>query len=80
VACLKCGVDPRNGTGFCQNCGKTTSPEATVCTACGVALAVPRTTPVAGAEKKIPAGICGVLLGSIGVHKFILGYTERCQK
>lgn len=28
-----------------------------------------------GAEKKISAGICGILLGCLGVHKFILGYT-----
>ena len=27
------------------------------------------------ASAKIPAGICGILLGSFGVHKFILGYT-----
>ena len=27
------------------------------------------------AAKKIPAGICGILLGSLGIHKFILGYT-----
>jgi hypothetical protein len=26
-------------------------------------------------NKKVAAGICGVLLGSFGVHKFILGYT-----
>ena len=30
-----------------------------------------------GAEKKIPAGICGILLGALGVHKFILGYTTE---
>ena len=29
----------------------------------------------AGSEKKIAAGICGILLGALGVHKFILGYT-----
>jgi TM2 domain-containing membrane protein YozV len=29
----------------------------------------------ARASNKIPAGICGILLGSFGVHKFILGYT-----
>ena len=29
----------------------------------------------ASASNKIPAGICGILLGSFGVHKFILGYT-----
>jgi len=27
------------------------------------------------ASTKIPAGICGILLGGVGVHKFILGYT-----
>lgn len=26
-------------------------------------------------NKKIVAGICGILLGAFGVHKFILGYT-----
>lgn len=29
------------------------------------------------AEKKVVAGICGILLGSLGVHKFILGYTKE---
>jgi len=33
------------------------------------------TTP--GAEKKLAAGICGILLGGLGVHKFILGYTKE---
>lgn len=27
------------------------------------------------ASNKIAAGVCGILLGSLGVHKFILGYT-----
>jgi TM2 domain-containing membrane protein YozV len=31
----------------------------------------------AGAEKKIAAGVCGILLGGLGVHKFILGYTKE---
>ena len=30
-----------------------------------------------GADKKIAAGICGILLGSRGVHKFILGYSSE---
>lgn len=33
-------------------------------------------TPVAGADKKLPAGLCGIFLGAFGVHKFILGYTQ----
>lgn len=30
-----------------------------------------------GAEKKLPAGIVAILLGSLGIHKFILGYTTQ---
>ena len=30
-----------------------------------------------GADKKMAAGICGILIGSLGVHKFILGYTTE---
>jgi len=31
----------------------------------------------AGAEKKIVAGILGILLGGLGIHKFYLGYTKE---
>jgi TM2 domain-containing membrane protein YozV len=30
---------------------------------------------IPGAEKKIAAGILGILLGGLGIHKFILGYS-----
>ena len=35
------------------------------------------TTPTlqAFSSNKIAAGICGILLGSLGIHKFILGLT-----
>lgn len=29
------------------------------------------------ASKKVPAGVCGILLGALGVHKFVLGYTSQ---
>lgn len=32
--------------------------------------------PIPGSEKKIIAGILGILLGAFGVHKFYLGYTQ----
>lgn len=28
-------------------------------------------------SKKVPAGVCGILLGALGVHKFVLGYTAQ---
>ena len=31
----------------------------------------------AGADKKIVSGILGILLGSLGIHKFYLGYTKE---
>lgn len=31
----------------------------------------------AGADKKVVAGICGLLVGTFGVHKFILGYKTE---
>jgi len=30
-----------------------------------------------GENKKIIAGILGILIGSLGIHKFILGYTKE---
>jgi TM2 domain-containing membrane protein YozV len=35
----------------------------------------PPSAAASRASNKIPAGICGILLGSLGIHKFILGYT-----
>ncbi len=32
---------------------------------------------IPGAEKKIVCGIFGILMGSLGIHKFILGYTKE---
>jgi TM2 domain-containing membrane protein YozV len=46
----------------------------------GTAISPPTITPPPStsnprASNKLPAGICGILLGALGVHKFILGYT-----
>jgi TM2 domain-containing membrane protein YozV len=30
---------------------------------------------IPGAEKKVVAGILGILLGGLGIHKFYLGYN-----
>jgi TM2 domain-containing membrane protein YozV len=38
-------------------------------------IAPPQQSIAASASNKIAAGICGILLGSLGIHKFILGYT-----
>jgi len=38
-------------------------------------IAPPQRSITSRASNKIAAGICGILLGSLGIHKFILGYT-----
>lgn len=35
----------------------------------------PAPSPAEANSKKIAAGICGILLGGFGIHKFILGMT-----
>jgi len=39
--------------------------------------AVPASGQLPGADKKVLAGILGIILGGFGVHKFILGYTQE---
>ena len=71
----------------CPACG-TQNPGINVrCTNCGTVMPVspmpmqhvprPPGAAPAGAEKKIAAGICGIVLGGLGIHKFVMGYTQE---
>ena len=79
-------------TRYCTKCGATNDETAQYCVACQAPLApmgggyqpmqgVNQGQMVdwkaQGADKKLVAGICGILLGGFGVHKFILGYTTE---
>jgi TM2 domain-containing membrane protein YozV len=78
-------------TRYCTKCGATNDEFAQFCTSCQAQLTpVGGYQPMQsvnqqsltdwkalGADKKIAAGICGIVLGSLGVHKFILGYTTE---
>jgi len=33
--------------------------------------------PIRRENKKVLAGVLGILLGGLGVHKFVLGYTQE---
>jgi len=69
LVCSTCGAPPWAGAGYCQTCGAPTYPTATICTACGSRLGA------AGARSKLTAGLLGIFLGGLGVHRFYLGYT-----
>jgi TM2 domain-containing membrane protein YozV len=38
---------------------------------------MPEINPNEANSKKTAAGICAILIGALGVHKFILGYTTE---
>lgn len=77
---------------YCTKCGAVNEEMAQYCTNCQAPLTSVSTGyqpmqsvhpgaiadwKAMGADKKIPAGVCAILVGWLGVHKFILGYTTE---
>lgn len=78
---------------YCPRCNAQNSDTAQTCYACQTPLTSaagagsyapaqqayggPPAQQIPGAEKKVLAGILGIVLGGFGVHKFILGYTTE---
>jgi len=69
----------------CPHCHSQNPPNFQTCTNCGTMLPI---SPMPmqpmgggqrlpGADKKIAAGICGIVLGGLGIHKFVLGYQQE---
>lgn len=75
VVCVKCGVSKGTGNSYCPHCGKETAPVAAVCLSCGCSLA--NTNAVESAKSKLVAGLLGIFLGSLGIHDFYLGNTNK---
>ena len=71
-------------TKYCHACAASIDSRAEICPKCGVrqpnsdqqspTSASPGVQDTGGT--KIAAGLCGILLGALGVHKFILGFTK----
>jgi len=77
--CSSCGVPQMTQSNFCWNCSSGLQPNQVMCTTCGVGLvpAGSRAGQAGQDNKKILAGILGILFGAWGVHKFVLGYTNE---
>lgn len=69
MACIACGVPPRLSKKFCYSCGATVNEAQAMCVKCGVGLNQGK----ANGKKKVTAGICAILVGGFGVHKFYHG-------
>lgn len=75
--CPSCGFKPLSETKYCQNCGKETQAKQEVCTNCGVKLEsiIASGSGQVGSKNKLTAGLLAIFLGSLGIHKFYLGYS-----
>jgi TM2 domain-containing membrane protein YozV len=78
--CTKCGAVNDDTATYCVNCQSPLTPVSGYQPMQSVNQNP--SGPMAdwksqGADKKIVAGLCGILLGGFGVHKFILGYTTE---
>ena len=76
---------------YCPKCAALVTHGIPACPSCGVPFVQQAVTPT-GAQpvyqqqpaphlseannKKITAGLCAILLGALGIHKFILGYNS----
>ena len=58
---------------FCESCGQAIKVAAEICPKCGVRQKPATPASVAGKKSKVTAGVLGILLGGLGVHKFYLG-------
>ncbi len=77
--CMSCGVYAGKGDKYCQNCGAETNPFADVCVKCGAKLIKyeEKTQSTAPDKNKTTAAVLAILLGSIGAHKFYMGYNKE---
>jgi TM2 domain-containing membrane protein YozV len=76
--CTKCGAINDDTAQYCSNCQAVLTPVSTGYQP------LQSVNPNAltdwksmGADKKLVAGILAILVGSLGVHKFVLGYTTE---
>ena len=76
--CTKCGAINDDTAQYCSNCQAVLTPVSTgyqpLQSVNPNALTDWRSM---GADKKLVAGILAIIAGSLGVHKFVLGYTTE---
>lgn len=75
--CTKCGAQNDETAHYCVNCQAPLNPSPGYQPMQSVNQGAMTDWKSAGADKKIVAGILGILLGGFGIHKFFLGYTTE---
>ncbi len=80
VKCPSCNTENTGLENYCRNCGTTLNdPFQNQQAPQNQQMQQPyqNTGQIPGADKKLAAGICAILIGGFGVHKFILGYQQE---
>lgn len=78
--CTKCGAINDDTAQFCTTCQASLTPVSGYQPMQSVNQGTPGAITdwkAMGADKKILAGILGIVVGAFGVHKFVLGYTTE---
>ena len=79
--CTKCGAVNDEIAQYCTNCQAQLSPPIGADPGYqpmqSVNIGAMTDWKAMGADKKLVAGILAILVGSLGIHKFILGYTTQ---
>jgi len=70
--CTSCGQRPGEGTRYCWSCGAEPVPSAEICVKCGVRLT---RMGQMGQKDWLVALLLSILVGTLGVDRFYLGYV-----
>jgi len=76
--CMNCGARPSTGNAYCPACGVATMAQAVICVKCGTGLVsstAASTVSLPAVKSKLAAGLFGIFLGGLGIHRFYLGFV-----
>ena len=84
IFCSNCNSEVRLGSKFCAKCGTVIENKLLDDMASKDRLSGSKIPTVNDSaeisdlkSKRLSAGLCGILLGGFGIHKFILGYNKQ---
>ncbi len=78
VRCDTCGINSVGNEIYCRNCGSTLNVMDSTGVNQGIANSSnPPMDMSKVSEKKLLAGVLGIIFGAFGVHKFVLGYNNE---
>lgn len=72
--CKNCGAELRDDAKFCPTCGTTTNYTPIMSTV-SIENIEPVKEEIPLKKRKKTAGLLGIFLGALGLHRFYLGYT-----